>query len=490
MLNNVDLSLKADKDDYEKLFEIYADKLGYLQRKLRDLEIPVIVLFEGWHGSLRGTLVNRLLSALDPRGFKVHSAAKTNCNYNEMPYFAPFWSELPPKGAFSIYNGSWYYRKLENEASGVLKNEDKISYDDINTFERQLTDDGYLIVKLFLHISQQKQKKNWEKLGKIYGKEWHKITSNEDEPRAYDDYYSVYEKMFDATDKNYAAWHVLPAEDLRYAELQIFEVLFAEIENYLSAKKHIAQKATVHLTPDVPNILNSVDLSVQTDKETYKEELKKYQKRLRTLQFDLYKHKIPAVVVFEGWDASGKGGAIQRLTSFLDPLGYQVIPIGVPNVVEKQYHYLWRFWQHLPKNGEITVFDRSWYGRVLVERVEGFAAEGEWQRAYQEINETEEQWLRHGVLLAKFWLQIDKDVQYQRFEERKSNPDKEWKITEEDWRNRKKWDQYELAVNEMLYRTSTDYAPWTIVEANSKYYARLKVLATVVDLFERGLKNN
>ena len=490
MLNNVDLSLKADKDDYEKLFEIYADKLGYLQRKLRDLEIPVIVLFEGWHGSLRGTLVNRLLSALDPRGFKVHSAAKTNCNYNEMPYFAPFWSELPPKGAFSIYNGSWYYRKLENEARGVLKNEDKISYDDINTFERQLTDDGYLIVKLFLHISQQKQKKNWEKLGKIYGKEWHKITSNEDEPRAYDDYYSVYEKMFDATDKNYAAWHVLPAEDLRYAELQIFEVLFAEIENYLSAKKHIAQKATVHLTPDVPNILNSVDLSVQTDKETYKEELKKYQKRLRTLQFDLYKHKIPAVVVFEGWDATGKGGAIQRLTSFLDPLGYQVIPIGVPNVVEKQYHYLWRFWQHLPKNGEITVFDRSWYGRVLVERVEGFAAEGEWQRAYQEINETEEQWLRHGVLLAKFWLQIDKDVQYQRFEERKSNPDKEWKITEEDWRNRKKWDQYELAVNEMLYRTSTDYAPWTIVEANSKYYARLKVLATVVDIFERGLKNN
>ena len=144
----------------------------------------------------------------------------------------------------------------------------------------------------------------------------------------------------------------------------------------------------------------------------------------------------------------------------------------------------------MPKNGEITVFDRSWYGRVLVERVEGFAAEGEWQRAYQEINETEEQWLRHGVLLAKFWLQIDKDVQYQRFEERKSNPDKEWKITEEDWRNRKKWDQYELAVNEMLYRTSTDYAPWTIVEANSKYYARLKVLATVVDLFERGLKNN
>ena len=151
---------------------------------------------------------------------------------------------------------------------------------------------------------------------------------------------------------------------------------------------------------------------------------------------------------------------------------------------------MWRFWQHLPKNGEITIFDRSWYGRVLVERVEGFAADSEWQRAYQEINETEEQWVRHGILLAKFWLQIDKDVQYHRFEERENNPDKEWKITEEDWRNREKWDQYEIAVNEMLYRTSTDYAPWTIVEANSKYHARLKVLATVVALFERALKNN
>ena len=494
MLNNVDLSLTIDKDDYEEQFEIYADKLGYLQRKLRDLEIPVIILFEGWHGSLRGTLVNRLLSALDPRGFKVYSASKTDCNYKEKPYFAPFWSELPPKGAFSLYNGSWYYRKLEKEVrSQSEKNkekEDETSYEDINIFERQLTDDGYLIVQIFLHISQQKQKKNWEKLEKIYGKEWHKVTSDQEEPRAYDDYYSVYEKMFDATDKNNAVWHVVPAEDLRWAELKIFEVLFAEIESYLSKKEHVTKELYTHSAPDATNILSRVDLSVKVDKERYKEELKKYQKRLRTLQFDLYKHKIPAVVVFEGWDASGKGGAIQRLTSFLDPLGYQVIPIGVPNVVEKQYHYLWRFWQHLPKNGEITIFDRSWYGRVLVERVEGFAADSEWQRAYQEINETEEQWVRHGILLAKFWLQIDKDVQYQRFEERENNPDKEWKITEEDWRNREKWDQYEIAVNEMLYRTSTDYAPWTIVEANSKYHARLKVLATVVALFERALKNN
>ena len=281
MLNNVDLSLTIDKDDYEEQFEIYADKLGYLQRKLRDLEIPVIILFEGWHGSLRGTLVNRLLSALDPRGFKVYSASKTDCNYKEKPYFAPFWSELPPKGAFSLYNGSWYYRKLEKEVrSQSEKNkekEDETSYEDINIFERQLTDDGYLIVKIFLHISQQKQKKNWEKLEKIYGKEWHKVTSDQEEPRAYDDYYSVYEKMFDATDKNNAVWHVVPAEDLRWAELKIFEVLFAEIESYLSKKEHVTKTPYTHSAPDATNILSKVDLSVKVDRESYKEELKKYQ---------------------------------------------------------------------------------------------------------------------------------------------------------------------------------------------------------------------
>lgn len=494
MLNNVDLSLTVDKDDYEEQFEIYADKLGSLQRKLRDMEIPVIILFEGWHGSLRGTLVNRLLSVLDPRGFKVHSAFKNDCSYKERPYLAPFWSEIPAKGAFSIYNGSWYYRKIENEVKDVSgKNKEKhkdISYEDINIFERQLTDAGYLIVKIFLHISQQKQKKNWEKSEKVYGKEWHKFTSDEDELRDYDDYYSVYEKMFEATGKKNAPWHVLPAEDLRFAELKIFEILFAEIDDYLNKNGQLQEKYSSYSKADVPDILSSVDLSVKVDKESYKDELKKYQKRLRTLQFDLYKHKIPAVVVFEGWDASGKGGVIQRMTSFLDPFAYQVIPVGVPNIVEKQYHYLWRFWQHLPKNGEITIFDRSWYGRVLVERVEGFAADNEWQRAYHEINETERVWASHGILLAKFWLQIDKEVQYQRFKERETNPDKEWKITQEDWRNREKWDKYEIAVNEMLYRTSTDYAPWTIIEANSKYHARLKVLATVIDLFEKALKNN
>ena len=493
MLNNVDLEATVDKKEYEEEFVLCADKMGSLQRKLRDAGVPVIILFEGWHGSLRGTLINRLLSALDSRGYKVHSASKTRKEHENKPYFAQFWEKLPPKGAFSIYNSSWYYPQLEQEMQGIghkTTDQNDLSYDDVNVYERQLTDDGYLVIKFFLHISQQKQKKNLEKLEKIFGKDWHEVNTENDWYGTYEEYYQAYEIMLAATNKINSKWHIVSAEDLRYAQLAVFKVLFAEIEAFLHRRVELPKKDKEGAVKAIPNILGSADLSLSVDREIYKDELKKYQKRLRTLQFELYKSKIPSVIVFEGWDASGKGGVIRRLTSFLDPLGYQVIPVSEPNIVEKQYHYLWRFWRNLPRPGEITIFDRSWYGRVLVERVEGFADTSEWQRAYREINETEEQWVKHGVVLAKFWLQIDKDEQYQRFEDRENNPNKVWKITKEDWRNREKWDEYEMAVNEMLFRTSTDYAPWIVVEANSKYYARLKVLSKLVDLFEKALDNN
>ena len=201
----------------------------------------------------------------------------------------------------------------------------------------------------------------------------------------------------------------------------------------------------------------------------------------------MFKAQIPTVICFEGWDAAGKGGAIRRLTAALDPLGFSVHPVSAPNVVERQFHYLWRFWVHLPEPGNIAIFDRTWYGRVMVERIEGFAKDYEWQRAYDEIKDMEQQWAEHGFAIAKFWLQIDKDEQLRRFTDRQNDPMKQWKITDEDWRNRDKWEAYEEAVNEMLVRTDTSYAPWTVVEGNNKYYARLKVLKTVVELFEKKL---
>ena len=223
-------------------------------------------------------------------------------------------------------------------------------------------------------------------------------------------------------------------------------------------------------------------------KEEYEKRLKKLQKKIEKLHGEVYRRRIPVVIGFEGWDAGGKGGAIKRLTEKMDPRGYVVNPTAAPTEVEKAHHYLWRFWKAMPKDGHIAIFDRTWYGRGMVERIEGFSTAGEWQRAYQEINDMEKDLYDAGAVVLKFWMQIDKDEQERRFKERQQNPEKQWKITEEDWRNREKWDLYEVAVNEMLLRTSTEYAPWIVVEGNDKYYARIKVLETVVNALERRLK--
>ena len=234
-------------------------------------------------------------------------------------------------------------------------------------------------------------------------------------------------------------------------------------------------------------LLSEVPLDKEIETDEYRKELKELQNRLGELHNRLYRKKVPVIIAYEGWDAAGKGGNIKRIAGALDPRGYEVHPIASPEPHEKARHYLWRFWTRLPKTGHIAIFDRTWYGRVMVERIEGFAKPQEWQRAYDEIKDMEAQWSEHGIAIAKFWLQIDKDEQLRRFNDRQNDPNKQWKITDEDWRNRDKWDAYEAAVNEMLVRTDTSYAPWTVVEGNNKYYARLKVLKTVIDLFERKL---
>jgi polyphosphate kinase 2 (PPK2 family) len=236
------------------------------------------------------------------------------------------------------------------------------------------------------------------------------------------------------------------------------------------------------------SILDKVDLSLSLTPEEYVKRLDKAQANVRDLEYAIYKQRIPVVIAFEGWDAAGKGGNIRRLTQHLDPRGYEVVPIAAPNDIEKAHHYLWRFWIQMPKSGHITIFDRTWYGRVLVERVEGFAAEPQWRRAYREINEMEQNLTNFGVVVLKFWLHISPEEQLKRFEERQHVPWKQWKITDEDWRNREKMPQYRTAIEEMLYRTSTPYAPWTIVESNCKLYARVKVLDTVCAAIQKRLK--
>ena len=300
----------------------------------------------------------------------------------------------------------------------------------------------------------------------------------------------MYDYMLEQTDMAWAPWHVIEAMDREYAALKVMAVAAKMMEERLHKMDRVKQsEKEAEKASDVPldfqetvrtSVLDGVDMSLSMTKEAYKKRLAQLQDELMRLHNEMYLKRIPVVVALEGWDAAGKGGAIKRLTEPLDPRGYEVVPTAAPNDIEKAHHYLWRFWKEMPKDGHMTIFDRTWYGRVMVERIEGFCSQNEWRRAYREINQMEQNLTDHGVVVLKFWLQIDKDEQERRFKERMEDPEKQWKITDEDWRNRGKWDEYVKAVDEMILRTSTTCAPWTIVEANSKYYARIKILETVV----------
>lgn len=484
MLENLDMSKKVSKSDFNETMDGLEQRLGLIQRKARDAKKPIIIVFEGWCGARRSTIINKMMQCMDARGFNVYSTVDMVNRNNDYPFFTFFWHKLPAKGNIAVYHRSWYYLKHANEVLGDTKHGDKISYSHINNFEKMLTDDNYIILKYFLHVTPGQQKKNLSKHYRSLGKTWRDMCPTIEESENYDEFLERYEKMLGETDTVNAPWHLIAADDNRNAQLEVIKSIVETLERALVTPSYDAPTVRAATSYDV---LSRVESNQEMSKDEYKDRLDKYQKKLTQLQVDMFKARIPSIFCFEGWDAAGKGGAIRRLTAALDPLGFSVNPMAAPNIVEKQFHYLWRFWIHQPAPGTIAIFDRSWYGRVMVERIEGFAKPSEWQRAYDEIKDMEQQWAEHGVAIAKFWLQIDKDEQLRRFNERQNDVNKQWKITEEDWRNRDKWEAYEEAVNEMLVRTDTYYAPWTIVEGNNKYYARLKVLKTVIDLFEKKL---
>ena len=488
MLEKLDMKKKMSKGDYNEVMDVLGERLGQVQRMARDAKKPIIIVFEGWRGARRSAIINTMMQQMDARGFDVYSTVRMSEEEHKQPFFTFFWQHLPALGNIAVYHRSWYYLKNANEVAckdGNASCCQFISYDHINTFEKMLTDDNYIILKYFLHLSKDQQKENIAKNAKTLGKAWRDVSPAIDESDKYDEYLERYEKMLEATDKVNAPWHLIAADDRRSAEIEIITSIVETVEKAI--KTPVGAPAAVIRPNTKYDVLGKINATQELSKDDYKKELDKYQKRLKQLQIEMFKAQIPTVICFEGWDAAGKGGAIRRLTAALDPLGFSVHPVSAPNVVERQFHYLWRFWVHLPEAGNIAIFDRTWYGRVMVERIEGFAKDYEWQRAYDEIKDMEQQWAEHGFAIAKFWLQIDKDEQLRRFTDRQNDPMKQWKITDEDWRNREKWDAYEEAVNEMLVRTDTSFAPWTVVEGNNKYYARLKVLKTIVELFEKKL---
>lgn len=410
---------------------------------------------------------------------------------------------MPQKGRIAIYDSSWYRKVLiDRFDKKTKKSELADAYRSICSFEEQLTSDGMVIIKIFLAIDKKEQKKRFDKLLSSDETAWRVSEGDLKRNKSFDKYQKVNEDMLTRTDTEYAPWNIVEAVDRRFATAKIYAIVVQTLaEKVEEVRKQNRKKEEVNLRKDEEeeytnvwtgvekeSVLGKADLSLTYTKEEYKKRLEKLQKKMEKLHGELYRRRIPVVLGFEGWDAGGKGGAIKRLTEKMDPRGYVVHPTASPNDIEKAHHYLWRFWTDMPKAGHVTIFDRTWYGRVMVERIEGFCSKQEWQRAYKEINAMEKDLTDAGAIVLKFWMQIDKDEQARRFKARQENPEKQWKITDEDWRNREKWDQYEEAVNEMLIRTSTPNAPWIVVEGNCKYYARIKVLESVVEAIEERLR--
>ncbi|KAA8500370.1 phosphate--AMP phosphotransferase [Mediterraneibacter catenae] len=520
MLEKVDLTKKISKEEYKEKMPQLESKLGRLQRECKALGIPVLIVFEGFGAAGKGLQIGHLIQSMDPRGFEVHPVKNETEEERMHPFMWRFWTKTPARGRIAIFDGSWYRKVLIDRFEKRTKAKDlPAAFHSINSFEQQLADDGNLIIKLFLDIDKKEQKKRFDKLAKNKETAWRVSQGDRERNAHYDEYAALMEDMLFNTDTDYAPWTIVESMDRRFATLKIYTTVIkamadqiekvqqqniakavekadkAEAEGVVRKKEtngdeieEIAREADAQMKDLQVSILSKADLSLSYTREEYKEKLDKLQKKMDKLHGELYRRRIPVVLGFEGWDAGGKGGAIKRLTAKMDARGYVVNPTASPNDIEKAHHYLWRFWRAMPKDGHVAIFDRTWYGRVMVERIEGFCTTEEWKRAYKEINDMEKDLYNAGAIVIKFWMHIDKDEQERRFKERQENPEKQWKITDEDWRNREKWDQYEDAVNEMLMRTSTDYAPWVVVEGNSKYYARVKVLQTVVDAIEKRLK--
>lgn len=497
MLGQIDVNKRMEKKEYERTMEKLEVRFGELQRACKDRGIPVMVVFEGLDASGKGTMINRMIQPLDPRGFKVFTLGREKEDEVMRPYFWRFFTKTPERGRMHIFDQSWY--------KGVYEKD--ISEKEVLDFEEMLTEDGMLIIKFFLVISKEEQKKRLDKLEKNSETSWRVTGKDKENNRNYDKCLRKYDRLLVHTDTANAPWTVVEGTDKLYASCKIVSTVVERMERAVKdADRRAAAKAASAPEETVPpadgmeqeegsgqtdsfrnGVLQGVDLGKTISREEYKRKRKDLQKRLLTLQNKMYLKRVPVILAFEGWDAGGKGGAIKRLTQAMDPRGYEVVPVAAPNDIEKAHHYLWRFWEKIPKAGHMTIFDRTWYGRVMVERIEGFASEAEWSRAYNEINNMEEQFVNAGCIVLKFWLHIDKEEQERRFHERENTPEKQWKITEEDWRNRARWDDYERAVDEMIVRTSTADAPWIVVEGNSKYYARIKVLETVVEALEKRL---
>jgi polyphosphate:AMP phosphotransferase len=488
MFETAEVGRSVSKAEFERRQRKLQAELLAVQRQAREAKLPVIVIVSGVETAGKSQVVKRLNEWLDARNVQSVAFWDESDEERERPRQWRFWRQLPAAGTTAILFGSWYTQPIVARAyKDIGKSRYAAELASIVALERTLVDNGALLVKLWFHVSKKEQKQRLKDIAKAHKRQ---LTPYE---KAYSKYYDRFMKVSEAalraTDQGYAPWHIIDATDRQYRELTAGRILLDALRHRLAAPE--LRRGARRAEPKAGRfrtVLNTVDLRAKAGEAAYQDKLEKLQSRLNKLTWRAREKKVSTVAMFEGWDAAGKGGAIRRVTAAMDARLFRVIPVAAPTDEEKAHHYLWRFWRHLPRGGYLTIYDRSWYGRVLVERVEGFAKPHEWGRAYGEINEFERQLADHGVVVCKFWLHISPQEQLRRFEERAKLAHKKHKITDEDWRNRKKWKDYALAVDEMVARTSTDYAPWTLVAANDKKHARLTVLKTICDALEKALE--
>ncbi|MCH6255946.1 hypothetical protein MLD52_05260 [Puniceicoccaceae bacterium K14] len=474
------------------ILKALAIQLGVVQREAKELNIPTLVIVEGLDASMKGQILNQLLLEMDARTYKVHSTHASDSGANKYPLLNQFWKNTPARGMVQFLDRSAYYLVLDAWAEGKISDGQVDNYlEYIRQFEQQLHDDNVVVIKIFLTVSKKEQSRRLTKLEQNPKTTWRVTAKDWKRHRQYKSYLNTVTKFIDKSDHDFAPWTVISTDEFKEASIQVNQTIINRIHKEVEAVKN--QQETEAIKKNwVPynghDYLAEVEFPGPMDRVEYKAALKEKQAIIHDLVHEVHYLQIPVVMVYCGSDAAGKGGCIKRLLQGMDPRGYDVIPVGAPTKEEFAQHYMWRFWKQMPRQGHISIFDRSWYGRVLVERVEGFCSNEEWERAYREMNETEKHLHEFGTIIIKFWLHIDKETQLERFKAREENPLKRWKITDEDWRNHKQWDRYIECVNEMIANTNTDYAPWNIVASTCKMRARLETLDTTIAALKAGIK--
>jgi AMP-polyphosphate phosphotransferase len=493
MFEAAELGRKISKKDFDKEEPELHTKLLSVQRALRETDIPVVIIVSGVEGAGKGQVVNRLNEWLDTRGIETTAFWDESDEERERPAYWRFWRRLPPRSTIGIMFGSWYTRPIIDFVFDKINaSEYERQLQRITKFEHMLSEDGALIIKYWFHMSEKDQRKQLEKENK--DKKYSPLLKKFS--KRYKQFSQASEHAIRLTDQGVSPWHMVEATDRRYRDIMVGRILLETLEKKLKEfeaakkKRRTRKVASQPLKAEQLTVLDSIDLKKTISDKDYKQQLKKYQGKLNKLTWAAKQKKRSSIAMFEGWDAAGKGGGIRRMTAAIDARLYKTISVAAPTDEERAQHYLWRFWRHLPRAGYVTIYDRSWYGRVLVERVEKFAREDEWRRAYQEINDFEEQLNEFGIIVSKFWVHISQDEQLRRFKEREKTPWKLHKITDEDWRNREKWDDYEQAINDMVIHTSTEYAPWTIIPGNDKKLARVEIVKAVCQRLEEALSKD